>query len=115
MQNTTSSEAIVEDKKDGTYDISFTPTEPADYVVDIKMGPAKKPIKGSPFTIHLEVHPDPEQTKLSGPGLENPVVGLPIELSLATMHPEVHPHPKQSTISGPALQKPTVGLPTLFF
>jgi len=56
------------------------------HAIDGKMGkphqPTKKPIHGSPFTVQPQLHLDPSKCVLLGPGLQHPIVGIPIELAL---------------------------------
>lgn len=57
----------IEDKKDGSYVVSYTPLKPGVYQIDARV--RGEPIKGSPFTVHVTTRA--EYLKASRINLEN--------------------------------------------
>lgn len=67
--------ATVKDNGDGTYAVSYTPTEPGQYHVDVIQRNASKPlyydhVKGSPVDVLIEAGTDASSSIAYGPGLE---------------------------------------------
>lgn len=61
------------DNGDGTCSVSYVPTEPGDYNINILF--ADTHIPGSPFKAHVVPCFDPSKVKCSGPGLERATAG----------------------------------------
>ncbi|XP_030049986.1 filamin-A isoform X2 [Microcaecilia unicolor] len=61
------------DNGDGTCSVSYLPTEPGDYNINILF--AETHIPGSPFKSKVDSSFDPSKVKCSGPGLEHARVG----------------------------------------
>ncbi|XP_020831278.1 filamin-A isoform X1 [Phascolarctos cinereus] len=61
------------DNGDGTCSVSYLPTEPGDYNINILF--ADTHIPGSPFKAHVAPCFDPSKVKCSGPGLERATAG----------------------------------------
>ncbi|XP_078520736.1 filamin-A isoform X1 [Lissotriton helveticus] len=60
------------DNGDGTCSVSYLPTEPGDYNINILF--AESHIPGSPYKAKIEPTFDPTKVKCSGPGLEHAMV-----------------------------------------
>lgn len=68
-----------QDKRDGSCDVEYTPTEPGEYDITIRF--AEKHIPGSPFKVLITDITKPGEVNVFGPGLENGEVrdNLPTE------------------------------------
>ena len=75
-------DTLVTDNEDGSYSVSYTPTEEGVHDVDVKYG--GKPIPGSPFKARVLPPTDPTRCKAYGPGLERAVVDEPAEFTVET-------------------------------
>uniref|UniRef100_UPI00358FEB07 filamin-C-like isoform X2 n=1 Tax=Myxine glutinosa TaxID=7769 RepID=UPI00358FEB07 len=86
------SEAQLEcvDNRDGTYEASYLPRQPGDYLVNILF--AGEHISGSPFRAVVEPEPKPVHAQVSGTGLTHARIGQParfcIDFSNCSLGPD---------------------------
>jgi len=64
----------IKDNKNGTYDVTYQPTVPGDYLVDVILRNKAKPlfydhVKNSPVKVKIDAGPDAGHTIAYGPGL----------------------------------------------
>ncbi|XP_038047789.1 filamin-A-like isoform X6 [Patiria miniata] len=73
---------VIKDNKDNTYDVSYTPTEKGDHVVDVSF--AGQPLGQSPYHVGAMPGHDASRCKAYGPGLENAVTNKPAVFTVET-------------------------------
>ncbi|XP_070558725.1 filamin-A-like isoform X9 [Ptychodera flava] len=75
-------EPLIKDNKDGTYNVSYTPTEEGPHKVDVKV--AGKPIGKSPYNVGVVEGSDATKCKAYGPGLEGGNTNKPCKFTVET-------------------------------
>jgi filamin len=91
---------IVKDNKDGTFDVTYTPTAPGRYVVSIQL--KGQPISNGPFTVNV----NKTGCSASGPGLDQGEQFIPSSFDVSAKPLfdagiPVHPHDIDVAINGP--------------
>jgi filamin len=82
----TSVEPSITDNGDGTYNVSYTPTVPGDYHVNVFL--FDKPIKDTPKAVHFKPSASPEKTEVHGPGLKGGQAEKPATFKIIARDPE---------------------------
>jgi len=81
-------EPAITDNGDGTYTVSYTPTHPGDYKVNVFL--FDKEVKDFPKHVHFKPAASPERTEVHGPGLHNGQAEKPATFKITARDPEGH-------------------------